>query len=495
MTTRRHGKRPREEEEDAEEEEEDLDLDLHESDDGIEEKNYTVLSESDIRRRQEDVIEALSGVLSISYASSSVLLSHHNWCVTEVCESWYVDEPGVRARVGLLETPVEDATLKCRICLENKDMSAAPCGHLFCASCWRTYIGTRVKNDDGLSLRCPDPSCEAAVDRNMVSRLASADDREIYDRRFVRSYVDINNKKKIKWCPAPGCQHAVELEFVPSGGGGGGGSFDVTCACSNRFCWSCTEEAHHPVQCDTVAKWLTKSGDESHNIEWASLNSKPCPKCRAALIRKSRRGCMHMSCPPPCMHEFCWLCLREWSEHGSSSSCNAFEERRRRSLPKSRWMIAKVMLERYTHYFERWSANDASRASALSELARFQTEDKLAILGEKQNVQDCQFVLDAWMVIVECRRVLKWSYVYGYYLPQEEEGNRKVVFFEFLQGVAEARLERLHKLAEVDLRVFIDAEGCCEGFLHFREELVNLTTMTRNYFEKLVRAMEKGCTS
>ncbi|KAK1286802.1 putative E3 ubiquitin-protein ligase ARI8 [Acorus calamus] len=475
MTTRSHGKRLREAEaiadhcnEDDHEEEEDLDLDLsvHESDDDddVEEKNYTVLSESDIRRRQEDVIEALSGVLSISYASSSVLLSHHNWCVTEVCESWYVDQPAVRARVGLLETPVEEATLQCRVCLEKEDTSAAA-AHADTSSAPRvggSHIGTWVANNDGpgcLSLRCPDPSCEAAVDRDMVTRLASAEDREIYERRFVRSYVESNNnKKKIKWCPAPGCHHAVELEFVPSGG------FDVTCACSNRFCWSCTEEAHHPVHCDT---------------------------CGAARIRKSRRGCMHMSCPPPCMHEFCWLCLREWSEHGSPS-CNAFEERRRRSAPKSRWMIAKVTLERYKHYFYRWSANDASRANALSELARFQTEDKLAILQEKQNVQDCQFVLDAWMVIVECRRVLKWSYVYGYYLPQEEEGNKKVVFFEFLQGVAEAGLERLHKLAEVDLQGFMDAGGCCEGFLRFREELVNLTTMTRKYFEKLVRAMEKG---
>lgn len=35
--------------------------------------------------------------------------------------------------------------------------------------------------------------------------------------------------------------------------------------------------------------------------------------------------------------------------------------------------------------------------------------------------------------IVECRRVLKWTYAYGYYLPEYEQGKR--VFFEYLQGM------------------------------------------------------------
>lgn len=35
--------------------------------------------------------------------------------------------------------------------------------------------------------------------------------------------------------------------------------------------------------------------------------------------------------------------------------------------------------------------------------------------------------------IVECRRVLKWTYAYGYYLPENEHAKRQ--FFEYLQGV------------------------------------------------------------
>ncbi|KAL5818699.1 hypothetical protein ACOSQ4_022541 [Xanthoceras sorbifolium] len=50
-----------------------------------------------------------------------------------------------------------------------------------------------------------------------------------------------------EWCPAPGCDYAVDFDV-------GSGNFDVTCHCSHSFCWNCTEEAHRPVDFDTVAK-------------------------------------------------------------------------------------------------------------------------------------------------------------------------------------------------------------------------------------------------
>ncbi|GFY82663.1 RING/U-box superfamily protein [Actinidia rufa] len=64
-----------------------------------------------------------------------------------------------------------------------------------------------------------------------------------------------------KWCPAPGCEYAVE--FVV-----GSGVYDVACLCSYGFCWNCTEEAHRPVDCGTVAKWILKNSAESENMNW-----------------------------------------------------------------------------------------------------------------------------------------------------------------------------------------------------------------------------------
>lgn len=107
--------------------------------------------------------------------------------------------------------------------------------------------------------------------------------------------------------------------------------------------------------------------------------------------------------------------------------------------------------------------------------------------------------------IVECRRVLKWTYAYGYYLPEHEHAKRQ--FFEYLQGFAlaslqnqlpfrntfrcfpcciealiinavgeaESGLERLHQCAEKELQGYLDAEGPTKEFNEFRTKLAGLT--------------------
>lgn len=102
--------------------------------------------------------------------------------------------------------------------------------------------------------------------------------------------------------------------------------------------------------------------------------------------------------------------------------------------------------------------------------------------------------------IVECRRVLKWTYAYGYYLPEHEHAKRQ--FFEYLQGFsfasflritfrwfpsfiealilnavgeAESGLERLHQCAEKELQGYLDAEGPSKEFNEFRTKLAGLT--------------------
>ncbi|KAI7993338.1 putative E3 ubiquitin-protein ligase ARI7 [Camellia lanceoleosa] len=74
--------------------------------------------------------------------------------------------------------------------------------------------------------------------------------------------------------------------------------------------------------------------------------------------------------------------------------------------------------------------------------------------------------------IVECRRVLKWTYAYGYYLPWHEHAKRQ--FFEYLQGEAEAGIERLYQCAE-GLQNYLNAEALSNDFNDFRTKLAGLT--------------------
>ena len=43
-------------------------------------------------------------------------------------------------------------------------------------------------------LRCPDPSCGAAVGQDMINSLASNEDKEKYCRYLLRSYIEDSKK-------------------------------------------------------------------------------------------------------------------------------------------------------------------------------------------------------------------------------------------------------------------------------------------------------------
>jgi ariadne-1 len=43
--------------------------------------------------------------------------------------------------------------------------------------------------------------------------------------------IKVGCVEQTKWCPAPGCEYAVEFVM-------GSGSYDVNCNCSFGFCWN-----------------------------------------------------------------------------------------------------------------------------------------------------------------------------------------------------------------------------------------------------------------
>ncbi|KAL6207383.1 hypothetical protein ACLB2K_018341 [Fragaria x ananassa] len=222
-------------------------------------------------------------------------------------------------------------------------------------------------------------------------------------------------------------------------------SYDVSCACSLKYCWNCTEESHRPVDCKTVKKWLLKNEDDSQNGKWIMVNTKPCPKCNRSI--EKNLGCNHMICRSPCRYEFCWYCL---GPIRSGCHCNGFS--RLKSVKENVAEIdrrkAKRDLERYIHYYERWANNEKSKKKAIEDF------EKLC----------------------------------------EEEEQTKQEFFEWLQGHAEYSLEQLHNCAESELHSFLYSPNDIKDpkFINFKRNLTSLTKVTGNYFNKLARALEEG---
>ena len=125
----------------------------------------------------------------------------------------------------------------------------------------------------------------------------------------------MESKGNIKWCPANGCEYAIELDIGVS-------SCDVSCLCSHIFCWSCKEEAHRPKGCDIIATWNEKTNSEERTKNRIMVCTKPCPKCKRPIEKSI--GCMHMTCRPPCKFEFCWIYLKKWDDHWNFYGCNRY---------------------------------------------------------------------------------------------------------------------------------------------------------------------------
>lgn len=91
----------------------DYDFADHESDDSAEllshrqQQNYCILSEAGIKQRQEDDINRVSTVLSITKSQACALLRSYNWSVSKVHDEWFADEERVRNVVGFPEKCIE----------------------------------------------------------------------------------------------------------------------------------------------------------------------------------------------------------------------------------------------------------------------------------------------------------------------------------------------------------------------------------------------------
>jgi ariadne-1 len=343
------------------------------------------------------------------------------------------------------------------------------CGHLFCLDCWKPYLSLKIGEGPlCVATTCPAHGCNEAVTDAIFKKLTSASDFTRYSRYVLRSYVDIN--KCVKWCPSPGCNKAISSA---------GGLSAVTCTCGCVFCLRCGEESHAPVTCEQLASWQEKCKNESETANWILANTKKCPKC-AVRIEKNQ-GCNHMTCKK-CNNEFCWICMESWAKHGSGTGgyykCNRYDGGE--AAGDTDAARAKAELDRYLHYYQRFANH--SEAGKFAQRMREGTESRMVELqashGDSSWI-DVQFLNAATEQLIECRRVLKYTYVFGYYLPAGKEKN----LFEYLQENLEKNAEHLTGLSEAPL----DKMN--------RSDVINYTRVTETFLRNLLTGVEDGLTS
>lgn len=417
--------------------------------------SFKVYEPKDIQRQQDDMIDEVNMILNIRKEDVAILLRHFRWNKERLIED-YMDAPNkVLEAAGLGSNVAGPPKLEaipgfmCDICCEDEDglqTFSLKCGHRYCVDCYRQYLTQKIREEgEAARIQCPAEGCGRIIDSKSLDLLVAADLNSRYHELLNRTYVE--DKEILKWCPAPDCPNAVECaikkkdldRIVPT----------VACGCGHRFCFGCILTDHQPAPCELVKRWLKKCADDSETANWISANTKECPKCNSTIEKNG--GCNHMTCRK-CKHEFCWMCMGLWSEHGTSwYNCNRFEEKSgtdaRDAQAKSR-----ISLERYLHYYNRYANHEQS--AKLDKDIYHKTEKKMVQLQTASGMSwiEVQYLNQASQTLQTCRQTLKWTYAFAFYLAR----NNLTEIFEDNQKDLEMAVEALSEMFEKPVQELCD---------------------------------------
>ncbi|TVY54427.1 E3 ubiquitin-protein ligase dbl4, partial [Lachnellula cervina] len=419
--------------------------------------NYKVYHPEDIQAQQDDLIDEVNMILDIRKEDAAILLRHFRWNKERLIED-YMDRPKkVLEDAGLGPSTTGPPKLEvipgfmCDICCEDEKglkSFAMKCGHRFCINCYNQYLGQKIKEEgEAARIQCPADGCKRIMDAKSLDLLVGADLQTRYHELLTRTYVE--DKDQMKWCPAPDCTNAIEcgikkkdlLRVVPT----------VACDCKHRFCFGCILADHQPAPCELVKMWLKKCADDSETANWISANTKECPRCNSTIEKNG--GCNHMTCRK-CKHEFCWMCMGLWSEHGTSwYNCNRFEEKSG-SDARDAQAKSRVSLERYLHYYNRYANHEQS--AKLDKDIYHKTEKKMIQLQSASGMSwiEVQYLNSASQALQTCRQTLKWTYAFAYYLGKVN----LTAMFEDNQKDLEMAVEALSEMFEKPVTELADAK-------------------------------------
>ncbi|OQS02209.1 hypothetical protein THRCLA_05392 [Thraustotheca clavata] len=432
---------------------------------------YQIISPSSLAAQQYSLIMDVASVLSVSYAKASLLLRHFFWDKEKLLDKYWSDPEGVSAAAGALYTGKEAelgaSKARCTICCEDEtsELVALGCKHFFCHECWVFYLQHKISEGPlCITTTCPEHGCKERVSDAIFKKLLPPAEYAKYDKYVLRSFVDIN--KGFKWCPAPGCDKAIASS---------GGLNTVACTCGCLFCLRCGEEAHAPVTCEQLALWQEKCRNESETANWILANTKKCPKCSVRI--EKNQGCNHMTCRG-CKYEFCWICMDVWSNHNTATGgyykCNRYDPAT--ATPDTDAARAKAELDRYLHYYQRYAGHAEAGKFAKNLLDNTETRMTEFEAADNGKYMDVGFLNSAIETMIACRRVLKYSYVYAYYLTPGKEKD----LFEYLQEDLEKNTEHLTGLAEMPLDK-VD-----------RSDIINYTRVTDNFMKNILGDVDEG---
>ncbi|XP_026493734.1 potential E3 ubiquitin-protein ligase ariadne-2 [Vanessa tameamea] len=432
---------------------------------------FSCLRVEEVEKLLNESIELLSNSLQITPSLAKVMLHAYEWNAQEIIKKYKenANEVLVYSRVKPRMSSVQGNSSRsiCAVCASTPPLqkySALACGHYFCNDCWAMHFEVQIMQGVSNTIQCMAQECEVRAPEDFVlSHVTKPALRERYQQFMFKDHV--KSHPELRFCPGPNCQWIYQA-WVREG------ARRVECqGCELLTCFSCGAPHHAPTDCSTIRRWLTKCADDSETANYISAHTKDCPKCQICIEKNG--GCNHMQCGA-CRHDFCWVCLGDWKNHGSEYyECSRYKEDPNLAND-SQHAQAREALKKYLHYYERWENHARSLKLEEQTLASLKSRINQKVMAGEGTWIDWQYLWDAARLLKRCRYTLQYTYPFAYYM---DVGPRKELF-EYQQAQLEAEIENLSWKVE---RAETTDRGDLENQMDIAEK--RRTTLLKDFLE------------
>ncbi|EOA14674.1 hypothetical protein CARUB_v10027944mg [Capsella rubella] len=459
---------------------------------------YSVLTRDEVSEKMKKQIDDISDIFLISNSDATVLLMFLRWDSLRVSERL-----GENKEKSLMDSGLKPAVFdtildsSSEISFEadvyefddddddddddedNPDddddglISTPFCSHKFGTTYWTEYLEKNYYSVEKIqtAISCPEQDCQAAIGPDTIEKL-TVRDQEMYERYILRSYIEGNNVLMIKQCPAQDCNYLIEFHQENHDDDDDEYSLNVVCLCGHIFCWRCRLESHRPVTCNNASDWLsmdtTKFSDESFSLSPTYAKTVTCPHCLCPVESDTKMP-HYLTCV--CRLRFCSRCLRSEEAHKSESKLSGLCVKKKVGIScEDRWMVCKNLLEQAKSDLEAFEESNIKKPSDLKE-------------------QDIMIIREGLMLIVQCRRVLKWCCVYDYFHTEYE--NSKKEYLRYLQGNATTALQSYSNTLQEQKDIILGV-ATYEECSFFRHTIPTATSNIGNYFFHFIKTLQDG---
>lgn len=404
---------------------------------------FTTSSMKEVQEIFWEGLQKLCDFLGLSLATALLVFRYYEWNVDDTTIERYMDEKeSVDSKLKILDVvDTNDGSdsvlvwserpMECPVCEDGvpagRAVALARCRHFLCVDCLRTNLFYAFnKGDDLIDKRCPIGRCGSVVGLDVYKKLLSPEVYAQIERRILNEYI-VSHKRMCR------CPNKASCEGIICINGCGKTTPDVSCqVCGLEFCFSCFRPPHRPATCDMLKKWDVILSKNEPSLAVIEKTTKGCPNCSIRV--EKNQGCNHMKCTQ-CQHEYCWVCLGPWSEHGASHY--VCEKR----CPKEMRKEGNLLLDCY----ERWQNHQQSlslETKLFNKGSKYLQLLERCLKGKPGYKKTLELLLKTKNVLRECRTVL----IHGYIALFFNEELR--VAFRYRIGQLEVRTEELSRLID-----------------------------------------------